>query len=283
MREQLTAPQRYAGRVAGCHRSHDARASWSPAVLPPLCTSAEAQPTGEQLERLSAHVLDWLATSVPFAAALASPVDRRLNLYTSRPLVIRTDGQDPALDIEQLLLEYLRHGRALDPFAPSRWNQSVRAVISGLDVGGDESLARSSYAEFLAAHQLAAHASLFFREGERIVWAIVLLRRRTQGEATYAQIRMLRRWQPFLEQALTLARRSAGAVGDGLPLGALTPRELDVVQLAATGASNAEIGRALRMSVATVKSHMTHAMAKLDVRSRTGLVARMGSLREPPR
>jgi ATP/maltotriose-dependent transcriptional regulator MalT len=53
----------------------------------------------------------------------------------------------------------------------------------------------------------------------------------------------------------------------------LSPRELDVLQLVAGGRSNREIGTALFLSEATVKSHLAHIYAKLGVRSRTSAVA----------
>jgi DNA-binding NarL/FixJ family response regulator len=52
-------------------------------------------------------------------------------------------------------------------------------------------------------------------------------------------------------------------------LAALSPRERDVVVGVGRGRTNAEIGRALHMSVATVKAHITHILAKLDLTNRT--------------
>jgi ATP/maltotriose-dependent transcriptional regulator MalT len=54
----------------------------------------------------------------------------------------------------------------------------------------------------------------------------------------------------------------------------LTDRELEVVRLIADGASNAAIAEALGIGLATVKSHVGHAMDKLDASSRTQIVAR---------
>lgn len=57
------------------------------------------------------------------------------------------------------------------------------------------------------------------------------------------------------------------------PGNSLTSRELEVLQLVAQGRSNREIGAALFLSEATVKSHLVHINAKLGVRSRTSAVA----------
>lgn len=52
----------------------------------------------------------------------------------------------------------------------------------------------------------------------------------------------------------------------------LTEREIEVLQLVARGNSNAEIGKTLHISQATVKTHLVHIFAKLDVSDRTAAV-----------
>jgi DNA-binding NarL/FixJ family response regulator len=53
---------------------------------------------------------------------------------------------------------------------------------------------------------------------------------------------------------------------------ALSPREVEVLRLVRTGSTNAEIGRALYISDATVKTHLLRAFAKLGVSDRTAAV-----------
>jgi DNA-binding NarL/FixJ family response regulator len=53
----------------------------------------------------------------------------------------------------------------------------------------------------------------------------------------------------------------------------LTRRELAVLRLVAVGNSNREIGEALGISDGTVKIHVTHLFAKLDVTSRTEAIS----------
>jgi DNA-binding NarL/FixJ family response regulator len=64
-----------------------------------------------------------------------------------------------------------------------------------------------------------------------------------------------------------LPRHRAAARAD-----ALTDRELDVLRLMATGASNTEIAAALVVTEATVKTHVGSIFAKLGVRDRAGAI-----------
>ena len=52
----------------------------------------------------------------------------------------------------------------------------------------------------------------------------------------------------------------------------LSARELEVLMLVADGTTNQAIGRALHISVATVKSHLIHIFSKLGVSDRTAAV-----------
>jgi two-component system nitrate/nitrite response regulator NarL len=61
---------------------------------------------------------------------------------------------------------------------------------------------------------------------------------------------------------------------DHAPGPSLTPRELDVLRLAADGHPNAEIARQLQVSTATVKSHLQNVFEKLEAPDRAAAVAR---------
>jgi DNA-binding NarL/FixJ family response regulator len=64
---------------------------------------------------------------------------------------------------------------------------------------------------------------------------------------------------PSLVQELVNARRRSD------PLGALTPREREVLALMAEGCSNAGIGRRLSVTEGTVEKHMNSILTKLDL------------------
>ncbi|MBN6034860.1 response regulator transcription factor [Amycolatopsis sp. 195334CR] len=58
----------------------------------------------------------------------------------------------------------------------------------------------------------------------------------------------------------------------------LSPREVEVLRLVAKGHTNAEIGRDLHISEATVKTHLLRVFGKLDVSDRTAAVTTAMSL-----
>jgi DNA-binding NarL/FixJ family response regulator len=60
----------------------------------------------------------------------------------------------------------------------------------------------------------------------------------------------------------------AGAGGQSV----LSPRETEILRLAARGLHNKEIARMLHLSVRTVEGHLSHILTKLGVGSRTGAV-----------
>ncbi|MEV0567626.1 LuxR C-terminal-related transcriptional regulator [Dactylosporangium sp. NPDC050588] len=87
-------------------------------------------------------------------------------------------------------------------------------------------------------------------------------------------VRLLRRLQP-------LPASAAGVSG----VSGLTGRERDVARAVAAGGTNAEIAESLSISAGTVKTHVASIQAKLGVRNRVGIAARMwaaGEAGRPP-
>ena len=74
------------------------------------------------------------------------------------------------------------------------------------------------------------------------------------------------------------ARAELDRIGGRRPAaGGLTPSERSVVDLAVNGLANKEIAAALFVSVRTVETHLSHAYAKLGVRSRSQLARRLAA------
>lgn len=75
-------------------------------------------------------------------------------------------------------------------------------------------------------------------------------------------------------QAVAYARRARGSrKRPTTGWDSLTPTELQVVELAAQGLTNPEIGKRLFIGSGTVKTHISHIFAKLNIRSRAELAA----------
>jgi DNA-binding NarL/FixJ family response regulator len=68
------------------------------------------------------------------------------------------------------------------------------------------------------------------------------------------------------------ARRPEPAASECAELDQVTEREREVLKLVAKGQSNAEIAAALSVSHATVKTHVSRLLMKLDARDRAQLV-----------
>ncbi|GIG91488.1 response regulator [Plantactinospora endophytica] len=95
-----------------------------------------------------------------------------------------------------------------------------------------------------------------------------LLKDATKADLT-AAIRAASRGETTLAPSVAgrLVRQVRGPAGP-----TLSAREVQVLALVAEGRTNAEIGRALHISEATVKTHLLRTFGKLDVSDRTAAV-----------
>jgi DNA-binding NarL/FixJ family response regulator len=90
-------------------------------------------------------------------------------------------------------------------------------------------------------------------------------------------VRQVAAGEPILSPQITRRLMDRVAVQAGAfarakaTLAALSPREHDVVVAIAQGHNNTEIGKALNMTLATVKTHVSHILTKLDLDNRTQL------------
>lgn len=130
----------------------------------------------------------------------------------------------------------------------------------------------------LFSHRLSGEAVL----GSITAGGAGYLRKSLDGEQLNAAVRAVARGHVLIDQetqneiAEHLVRREAEA--------ALTPRERDVLWLAARGFGAEAMAAELHISVTTVKSHLGRAYQKLGATNRAGAVAaalRAGLLEEP--
>ena len=88
-------------------------------------------------------------------------------------------------------------------------------------------------------------------------------------------------WPVFLREVTEFLAEDSPPAGGGLR-GVLSPREIEVLTLAAAGRDNAEIAGELRLSVRTVERHLQNVYDKLDLHgkaARTGAVTRLLAVR----
>jgi predicted ATPase/DNA-binding CsgD family transcriptional regulator len=176
------------------------------------------------------------------------------------------DDLDAAWELAHDALEIL------DEYGDRLGTAEALEVIAGLALAADEperSLrllaaserfhAESGIARFPAAGDRFAHA----RDTARAALD------ETDSAASWEAGRQL-----SLAEAVAYARRGRGQrQRPRIGWGSLTPAERDVVRLVAAGHTNAEIGDRLFMSVNTVKKHLSHVYAKVDVAGRADLAA----------
>ncbi|MEV6848753.1 response regulator transcription factor [Actinoplanes sp. NPDC051411] len=90
-------------------------------------------------------------------------------------------------------------------------------------------------------------------------------------------VRQVAAGEPILSPQITRRLMDRVAVQAGAfaraktTLAALSPREHDVVVAIAQGHNNTEIAKTLNMTLATVKTHVSHILTKLDLDNRTQL------------
>ncbi|WP_256516136.1 response regulator transcription factor [Paractinoplanes aksuensis] len=111
---------------------------------------------------------------------------------------------------------------------------------------------------------LRAGASGFLLKDALPADLLEAVRRTHRGESLFAPAILTRLVHHFVSAPNPSPRR--------ITLGSLTGREVEVLTLVGRGQSNDEIATSLKISVKTVKTHLTHLLAKLRARDRAQLV-----------
>ena len=155
---------------------------------------------------------------------------------------------------------------------------AILELAEGYSAGAVAALERAatSYAELQLCFDQARTLLLLGR---------ILRRHRKWGAAREALVRAAEIFDQLgCEGWGARARSELGRVGARRPqaAGGLTAAEARVVALAARGMSNKEIARELVVTVHTVEVHLSHAYAKLGVRSRSQLAAALAALEPEP-
>ena len=156
-------------------------------------------------------------------------------------------------------------GRHAVAHATSPYEGPVDLALGRLErVLGRQAQARDRLRDAVAACRVVhapAHEALALAELARVEGAGT--RARAEAVAAARAIAEELGMEPLLVQVRGL--------GPGTASGPLTPRESEIVDILTTGATNAEIAARLYLSERTVENHLSRAMLKIGVSSRTAL------------
>ncbi|MFC6901467.1 response regulator transcription factor [Nonomuraea dietziae] len=213
--------------------------------------------------------------------AMLDRVDRAMSGPTSHAFLWRYSWPDyieAAVRVgkprraQDLLHSLAASAEAAGRTAPLALLQRARALLS------PDSAAGALYERALALH--AQDRQPFDEARTRLVYGEWLRRNRRRAEARGQLQAAMEAFDhlgatPWAARAATEMRATGLSLPDRSqaadPLAVLTSQELQVVRLAATGASNREIGARLFLSPRTVASHLYKAFPKLGVASRAEL------------
>ncbi|SEM18626.1 response regulator [Streptacidiphilus jiangxiensis] len=144
---------------------------------------------------------------------------------------------------------------------------ATRLIAQDEDLAGVKVLVLTTFeVEEYVVEALRAGASGFLGKGVDPAQLLDAIRLVADGEALLS---------PTATRGLIarfLARPEPGSPSDPAALAALTPRELEVLRLVATGLSNQDIAEQLFVTPGTAKTHVNRTMAKLGARDRAQLV-----------
>jgi DNA-binding CsgD family transcriptional regulator len=205
------------------------------------------------------------------------PVDGlRFNVYVPRiDLNLEVAGDDKIYAMTQ---DYQKKFWLIDPMHPSKFDDSETIVVSNTLLMTNIAWMRTKiYQEFFEPNGVFHNADVFFRRNERIIAVLSLVRNEKHKPFTPREIRELEIIQPFVQFTLNktyLPQR----IHDRTTLAVefeLTPRELDVVELSLTGASNNILVDQLKISLPTLRTHLQNIYAKVGVHSNSELISKI--------
>jgi DNA-binding CsgD family transcriptional regulator len=165
----------------------------------------------------------------------------------------------------------------IDPLGPIRAGGGESA-LTDLDTAQarcqPEDMAR--YRAFLSSFGIIDAAEMVFRQGEELIGGMSLLWTRGSPGSLRAELDVVNNLHGYIQLSFQSALRGTliGWRKSLIREFSLTAREAQVVELVCAGRTNCDIGRSLRISLATVKSHLSNIFQKLRVPNRAALVHR---------
>jgi DNA-binding CsgD family transcriptional regulator len=147
------------------------------------------------------------------------------------------------------------------------WSLAGLALVAVTDGQVEQAVRLMALAD-LFEELLGARLTPHIRRLHELALAMLMER---AGSERFAQIQASVRSVDLTAEigaALALTRHQTSAEAPTLADLGLTQREREVLRMMAAGKTNQEIADELFVSVGTVKVHVTHVLAKLDVKSR---------------
>lgn len=203
----------------------------------------------------------------------------RLSIYAPNHGLNEEIGEGQ--DIDDMLEQYLGGMWELDPLHPSHFEETDVTVISNSMLMSDYRWQQTEfYKRFFKPKGYFHNADMFFRQKERIIAVLTLIRKDPSSPFTDQEIELLAALQPFFQFSLSkvyLPKRvhDRDSISDKY---GLTARELDVVELALTGACNKVVAKQLKVSLPTLRTHLQNIYSKVGVHSSAELISSLTNI-----
>jgi DNA-binding CsgD family transcriptional regulator len=160
-----------------------------------------------------------------------------------------------------------------DPITPAM--QKYQTAVRATDVLSHELLKKTEFFnDFLAKDGLHWGMNLYAWDGPQNIGDIRLWRDRKQQDFSADELQLLDLIRPAFLSALRRCRldQKPNSVLHTIVPQKLSEREIDVARLMSCGLTDKEIARRLGISLATVRTHISHAFRKQGVDNRMKLI-----------
>jgi DNA-binding CsgD family transcriptional regulator len=200
----------------------------------------------------------------------------RFFIYVPWVQLRQETGSDSHID--SMAREYSRRFWEVDPMHPSRFERQKTVVVSNSMIMNDADWRNTViYKEFYRPNGYFHNCDVFLKQNDRIVAVLSLVRRKASQPFTAREVQILNQVQPFIEYSvgkIYIANRVHNRSSLSAEYG-LTAREMDVVEIALTGAGNKILSKHLGISLPTLRTHLQRIFAKVGVRSNAELISRL--------
>ncbi len=224
-----------------------------------LVSMARSMARGRTPEQRIEEFLDRLGELIPHGSCNVMTIDPRAGVV---PVHAKT------LSIGDLA-DYGNHYRFKDPMGHCLTTVLDRGLILS-DFATPRQVDRTEFADLLGRKRLRHLLGTTVALTDGRLFALAIQRFRGEDDFGERERALFELAIPILGDAFEGDQRGGSGV-----LALLTPRELDVARLAATGLGDREIARRLGIRFSTVRTHLQRSFAKLEVSNRTELARRL--------